>query len=334
MRNLRCEQELIQDWKGDLSKPLVSICCITYNHELYIEDALEGFLIQETDFPIEILIHDDASIDKTRDIIREYEAEYPNLIKPLYQAENQYSKGNKPSLINMQRAKGRFIAFCEGDDYWTDPAKLSTQINFMATYRNCVMCFHRSNIWHYIDGKVSITTSKCFSDIDIWPRSILFFEGGSTAPSATMLYRKSALSELPAWYHLSPVGDMAMKLLFFLQGDIGYIDRVMAVRRIGTPGSWNVRTRLNPMKQNEYLVRMIAMLKSFDKSTNHKWKNDIYEKIISYELQKNTIGLSQKVNIRKEYYDYFKNLSFLGKIKLFIRERTINARKLLSKFIS
>ncbi|AFJ01907.1 glycosyltransferase [Methylophaga frappieri] len=95
MRNLRSQTEIMASWEGDLSSPVVSICCITYNHDAYIEDALEGFLIQETDFPFEILIHDDASTDRTADIIREYEAAYPNLIKPIYQVENQYSQGKK-----------------------------------------------------------------------------------------------------------------------------------------------------------------------------------------------------------------------------------------------
>jgi glycosyltransferase involved in cell wall biosynthesis len=122
----------MQKWKVDISKPLVSICCITYNHEPYIEDALEGFLIQETDFPFEILIHDDASTDRTAEIIQNWEANYPSLIKPIYQNENQYSKGKNPNIFfNYARAKGKYIAFCEGDDYWIDKLKLQKQIDFL-----------------------------------------------------------------------------------------------------------------------------------------------------------------------------------------------------------
>ena len=131
MRVLRSENEIIQNWKKDVTKPVVSICCIAYNHEPYIEDALEGFLIQETDFPFEILIHDDASTDKTADIIHEYEARYPKLIKPIYQTKNQYSQGKKPSYFNFERAQGEYIAMCEGDDYWIDPLKLQKQVDFL-----------------------------------------------------------------------------------------------------------------------------------------------------------------------------------------------------------
>lgn len=142
MRKLRSENEIIQSWKGRLKKPLVSILCTAYNHEKFIEDALEGFLIQKTDFSFEILIHDDASTDKTGDIIKQYVDKYPNLIKPIYQTENQYSKGNKPGKINKERANGEYIAFCEGDDYWTDPNKLQIQVDFLRKNLDYVISGH------------------------------------------------------------------------------------------------------------------------------------------------------------------------------------------------
>lgn len=122
----------MQAWKGNPSQPLVSVSCITYNHEPYIRDAFNGFLMQETSFPFEVLVHDDASKDKTADIIREYEARYPKIIKPIYQAVNQYSQGiNVSKNFQYPRIKGKYIALCEGDDYWIDPKKLQIQINFL-----------------------------------------------------------------------------------------------------------------------------------------------------------------------------------------------------------
>lgn len=115
-----------------MSQPIVSICCITYNHERYIQQCLEGFLIQKTNFPFEVLIHDDASTDKTAEILREYEAKHPHIIKPIYQKENQYSKGIQISAsFNWPRANGKYIAICEGDDYWIDPFKLQKQVDFL-----------------------------------------------------------------------------------------------------------------------------------------------------------------------------------------------------------
>lgn len=147
MRNLRTEDEIIANWKGDIDKPVVSICCITYNHEPYIEDALEGFLIQETDFPFEILIHDDASTDRTAEIIREYEAKYPRLIKPIYQVYNQYLINKALPFVNCSKsADGKFIAICEGDDFWCDPRKLQIQVDYLNNNPEVVISAHDAYI--------------------------------------------------------------------------------------------------------------------------------------------------------------------------------------------
>ena len=125
------EKEIMQNWNGSILNPVASISCCTYNHETYIAQAIDGFLMQKTTFPFEILIHDDASTDKTASIVKDYEKKYPNLIKPIYQTKNQFSKGQNASQINCMRAQGKYIAICEGDDYWTDPLKLQRQINLL-----------------------------------------------------------------------------------------------------------------------------------------------------------------------------------------------------------
>lgn len=125
-----------------MSRPLVSICCATYNHEKFIEDALEGFLIQRTNFPFEILIHDDASTDNTAATIREYQERYPLIIKPIFQTENQYTKGNNVSQTFVPYSKGKYIAICEGDDYWTDSNKLQIQADFLESNPDFVISGH------------------------------------------------------------------------------------------------------------------------------------------------------------------------------------------------
>lgn len=112
--------------------PLVSICTLVYNHEPYLRECFDGFLMQKTDFAFEVLVHDDASTDNSAEIIREYTAKYPDLFKPIYQTENQYSKEVKVSVTyQYPRAKGKYIALCEGDDYWTDPLKLQKQVDIL-----------------------------------------------------------------------------------------------------------------------------------------------------------------------------------------------------------
>src|SRR5690554_3621011 len=132
---LRTEDEIIATWKGDISKPLVSVRCITYNHAPYIEDAIKGFLIQETDFPIEVWIHDDASTDGTREIVESYQEKYPRIIKTILQDENQYSKGVKPAHILADKCVGEFIALCEGDDFWIRKDKLQIQTELLLDNR-------------------------------------------------------------------------------------------------------------------------------------------------------------------------------------------------------
>ena len=113
----------------------ISIICNAFNHARYIRDTLDGFVMQKTDFKFEILIHDDASTDETADIIREYEAKYPDLIKPIYQKENQYSKDVWiTDVFQLRRSKGKYIALCEGDDYWTDPDKLQKQYDALESH--------------------------------------------------------------------------------------------------------------------------------------------------------------------------------------------------------
>lgn len=142
------QEEIMQNWSvKNTETPLVSVRCITYNHEPYIAQAIDGFLMQKTNFPFEVVIHDDASTDKTADIIREYEKKYPLIIKPIYQTENQYSKGNGAvtKVVNT-KLKGKYIAFCEGDDYWIDENKLQVQFDFMEYHPECSLCVHNTII--------------------------------------------------------------------------------------------------------------------------------------------------------------------------------------------
>lgn len=123
--------------------PMVSICCITYNHVSYISKALDGFLNQKTNFPIEILIHDDASTDGTEEIIKKYTSKYPNIIFPVLQKENKYSSGIPINAsFNFPRARGKYIAMCEGDDYWIDENKLQWQIDFLEKNTDVAACTH------------------------------------------------------------------------------------------------------------------------------------------------------------------------------------------------
>lgn len=178
-----------------MNTPLVSICCVTYNHAQFIRKCLDGFLLQQTDFPIEILIHDDCSTDGTTEIIREYEAKYPDLIFPLYEEENQYQHGKAAEIdfYNYRRARGKYIAYCEGDDYWTDPLKLQKQVDFMEANPEYSVCFHN---FYVIDNHTN--TRKCpinlhnnsnIDGIDI--TSDMYIKNSFYGQPLTMIFRVS-----------------------------------------------------------------------------------------------------------------------------------------------
>ena len=124
-----------------METPMVSICTVAYNHAPFIQQCMDGVLMQKTSFPIELLIHDDASTDETADIIREYEACHPDVIKAIYQTENQYSKGYQIwAKYLFPNVRGKYIALCDGDDYWTDPLKLQKQVDFLETHPDYAIC--------------------------------------------------------------------------------------------------------------------------------------------------------------------------------------------------
>src|SRR5699024_3016962 len=121
-------------------KPLVSIICTAYNHEKYIDKCIEGFIMQKTNFEFEVLINEDASTDHTADLIREYEKKHPDIIRPIYQTENQYTKRvGLWKTILFPKARGKYIAMCEGDDYWTDPFKLQKQVDFLEVHEDYIL---------------------------------------------------------------------------------------------------------------------------------------------------------------------------------------------------
>lgn len=191
---------------NDQSNIIVSICCITYNHAPFIRKALDGFLMQQAPSCVpqgakmsdwcEILIHDDCSTDGTTEIIKEYATKYPDLIFPLYEEENQYSKGVKVDFYNYDRAKGKYIAYCEGDDYWTDPNKLQKQVDFMEKHLEYSVCFHcfKNYIMDkgiYIENTQPTQLIKQHGAIDGMDIDMdTYFRGWFTQP-LTMLYRVS-----------------------------------------------------------------------------------------------------------------------------------------------
>ncbi|QBY03131.1 glycosyltransferase [Thalassotalea sp. HSM 43] len=236
---LKTEEEIMSSWI-DTKKLVVSIVCTTFNHELYIEDAITGFLMQETDFAFEIIIHDDASTDKTTNIIKKYQNQYPKIIKPIFQIENQYSKGGfKPSFFAMQQAQGAYITLCEGDDYWIDSKKLSKHIKFFR--ENSEYALHVFDSYEEYEGSVNENSSK-LKRLSIKPGEY---------SCSDMKYRFCLLPlsscflnnfkfPLPSYFKKSINGDTLINILLSSKGK-AYVDnsQKVAVYRIHEGGVWS-----------------------------------------------------------------------------------------------
>jgi glycosyltransferase involved in cell wall biosynthesis len=229
--------------------PIVSICCITYNHENYIRDAIESFLMQKADFPFEIIIHDDASTDTTTDIIREYVGKYPDIIKPIYQTENQYSKGERVTLFAFKATRGKYIALCEGDDYWIDPLKLQKQVIEMEKHPECYISFHPAIIrWVDRSGEDGMLGSHSDTTTTFSAEEVIL-GGGEFMHTGSIMLNRSVISRIVSFFDIAKeaqMDDYYIQILGAEHGGALYLSDVMSVYRSGVPGSWTEKARRDP----------------------------------------------------------------------------------------
>lgn len=286
---------------------MVSICCTVYNQEKYIKKAIDSFLQQDVNFKYEIIIHDDASNDSTPDIIKEYQKKYPEIIKPIYQKENQYSKGKKVSLIAMENAKGKYIALCEGDDYWIDSSKLERQVNYMEKHPKCSLCFHNAYTYNLLtQSKVPMMKKtrryyKFLKNYNVGDMAKLDF-----IPTASLMFKKSDVKRLPDFYKSSIVGDLPLRLIMTSFGYCHYIDRIMSmyVRGTGKSATDEFKKNLKDIdKTMEYLAKKQECIKNVNKYTNYKFNKD-------FQIALNRIE-SDKYMYKEQYVELFKNKEVL-----------------------
>ena len=299
--------------------PIVSICCLTYNHEPYIRQCLDGFMMQKTDFPLEILIHDDASTDKTADIIKEYEAKYPNIIKPIYQTENQYSKGIKISAsYNFPRAQGKYIALCEGDDYWTDSNKLQKQVDFLEANDDVSMCFHNANMINTEGNKIG--DHKRYHSDQYVPVEDIIWGGGIFCPTASIIFRTQYVkSGYPDFCLNCHVGDYPLQLYLSVRGKVYYFDSEMSVYRRGMPGSWSqafLKKDIS-LKMDNWMSEF-KMLDGINALFDYKYASAIAKRQEIFLCDILSQNINEKSKIRKKFKTYISKFSIKGKIKIFL----------------
>lgn len=213
-------------------KPLVSILCLSYNQKDYIRQAIDSFLVQETDFSYEILINDDASTDGTKEIIEEYAKKHAN-IRPVFHKENEYQKGKRNMIIRylLPKVQGKYIAMCEGDDFWTDNTKLQQQVDFLEAHKEHALVFHPVRMFFEKGEHPDTIFPEKKSGYDI--KSLLkqnFIQTNTVMYRARKEYNDMVLDVMP--------GDWYLHLYHAQFGKIGFIDKVMSAYRRHESGIW------------------------------------------------------------------------------------------------
>lgn len=248
----------------------VSIACITYNHINFIEKALEGFLMQKTDFTYEIIIHDDASTDGTREVLTEYQKKYPDKITLLLEEENHFSKGIRiMQTFVFPKVRGKYVALCEGDDEWIYDRKLQRQYDFMENHKDTALCVHNA-IRLNEQSKEKILQMQEIESGYMDDEEIILSRKGKL-PTASYFFRSEYIKDIPAINASAPVGDEPLRFYCACRGRIYYMDKVWSARNYMHKGSWNVSVRDNGAFY-DYAKKYIKYLCGFNEYSTFRFE--------------------------------------------------------------
>jgi glycosyltransferase involved in cell wall biosynthesis len=297
----KTEQEIMQNWQGDIAKPVVSVCTITYNHVKYIAEAIDSFLMQETNFPFEIVIGEDCSTDDTRKIIEEYATNYPNIIKLITSENNVGMQQNGQRTMNA--CTGEYIAFCEGDDYWTDTKKLQIQIDEMKKYPNIDISFHLASTVNKINNEIKPQLQE---KTRLYTLKEIITGEFHLVQSNTIVLKKKKIESLN--YDLlskSPVGDVWIRVNASMPNGALFINKIMSTYRIQSSGSWS-SSMYDENKFIQYVINMIKSIDSFDKYWDFQYTSEflIYKNMFIETVVKKDICK----NIKNNFINNHKNL--------------------------
>ena len=276
-------------------KPLVAVHCLVYNHAPYLRDCFEGVVMQQTNFPFVAIVHDDASTDGSAAIICEYEQKYPHIFKPIYQQENVYRKGGFSAINDIMNTAiedtgAKYVAMCEGDDYWTDPLKLQKQVDFMEANPECSMCFHGAEIKNETDTKV-ITTCQNIEDKEYFTNDIF---PGWVVPTASVVYRRSTINSfhILKQTHWMKYGDIVLFLKCTHTGRVWGMKEKMSVYRMTTNGAV-VSQCLDPKSEEKVCNHYRFLMMNFPQ-LDKKWPSEYIAKY-HYTRFRQTKGVLNKL---------------------------------------
>lgn len=231
----------------------VSVILLTYNHEPFIAQAIESVMGQRTDATFEILIPEDCSTDRTRDIVLTYAGRYPETIRPLLSDRNV--GGVRAYLRAYEAATGEFVAYLDGDDYWL-PDKLERQLRFMREHLDCPGCYHA--VQAVRDDVVVHDHDLGYGYHEPWLPLEAMIEW-NYIPSGSFLYRRSVVGQLPSWFERLPYSDWPVSMFVAEHGDIGYVDEVLGAYRVHSGGMWSAA---QPRQMAEWQVRYFEQMRT------------------------------------------------------------------------
>jgi len=260
-------------------RPLVSVHMLAYHHAPFIAAAIQSVADQKTDFPIELIIGEDCSPDRTLEIAMDYQRRYPSLIRVLSSDANVGMHANGDRCLAASR--GDYIAICEGDDYWCDPTKLARQMTVFRAHSECALVYHAAA---YIDsetGRQTQTSRQSLFSRMLSIEEVILGDGG-LIPTASIMVRTEIARSLPAWCRQAPVGDYPLALWAALRGKIAYLDRIMSVYRTNVPHSWTQRYVPDIASRMQYAGQIEAMFSGFSAETGNRFNAATREMISKY----------------------------------------------------
>lgn len=254
---------------------MVSICCLTYNHEKFLRTAVESFLMQETTFPIEIIIHDDASTDRTPKIVATYQAQHPDVFVSIRQPANLFVQGVRGVTVRflLPHARGKYVALCEGDDYWTDPHKLQQQVDFLEANPEFSGSFHETQQLMF-DG----TPGRVFGEK---APSVMVAEDTFTTLSpfhtSALVFRRTPIA-FPAWLADTVSGDMALFSILTSLGPLKKLPGIMSVYRKHPAGVTSM-----PVVTDDYHEKRIELMRRLNEFHGRRYDAKAQQVIQAHE---------------------------------------------------
>jgi len=316
----------------------VSIICLTYNHEKYIAQAVNSFLAQKTSFDYEIVIHDDASNDRTAEILKELAAQFPEKVRLIAQKENQYSKFGFSSVLKtaLDAASGEYFAFCEGDDYWCDDSKLQVQVDILKQ-TGVGMCFHpaaelKNN--EILTPDTAGYSNKFYSASDLIRKDFHFVQ------TSSIVFSRRALNHLS--YDIisrSPVADVIIRIAATVETGAIAIPIIGSVYRVMSEGSWS-----STMKNNDNFLKYIRKMLSTIDELNTYYKDKLSSDFEYYKYMfvmavvrgvnvslKDKLIIVGSLNAKYRSYCYLSIFLRLPKVHVYVRKLVLAFNRKISK---